>query len=96
MKLQVTRCIRNHLAVSFFFILMFYSYLNSHVLYSYLTVVPHHHDLGFVFSLCSELSAVPGAKPGSTIKLSEHRQVMKLLSNSTLHGGNDLESHLLP
>lgn len=48
MKLQVTRCIWNHLAVSFLFILMFYSYLNSHVLYSYLTLVPQHHGLGFV------------------------------------------------
>lgn len=38
----------NHLAISFYFIWVYYSYLNSHVLCAYFTLVPQHHALASV------------------------------------------------
>lgn len=98
-ELQVMMCNWNHWAVSFYFILMFSSCLYSHVLY----YLPYPNNLTSCLSICSPcvLHRVLELEPSleaacNTIKFFEHRQVRKLLSNSTLHQESDLESHLLP
>jgi len=97
-KLQVMMLSWNHWAVSFYFIPMFSSCLNSHVLY----YLPYPHILTSCLNICCYPCVLHGVlEPNleaacNTIKFFEHRQVRKLLSNSTLHQESNLECCLLP